>query len=674
MKLNEIVKLVNVADKLEKEELQEIGANALEGYEQDLATLNEWYSLNKEITKIANQDLEIKNTPFENASNIKFPLITKASIDFAARSYAELIRSDKIVNVKVKGKDPFFFKAERGRRVRSMMEFSLRESGWEQETDNLLHVVPITGMIFRKVYYDPITAKFISEFCKPEQVVVNNNTKSLEDARRVTHIIPMYRNDIITNIRAGLFRDIEVLDLYDMDDNKTSSKYDEFISGNSDSGDKDPVIEILEQHTYLDLDEDGYYEPYIITIHKDSGIVLRIVARFDEEDIKYNEKEEVKYIEAAHHFVEYKPLPSPEGCFYGFGLGKLLYATNNTINTLMNQLIDAGTFANNQSYVVGRGLRLKGGNFKLKLGECKILDYASGTDIKNNFLPIPTKEPSKVLLDLLMFLVNVGKDLASIQDVLQGKSQVQNVASQNITAMIDQGLKVFNSMQKRLFRSLTKEFKILYRLHQKYLSNSKYVKVLDDKKANVVQDFSYEDYDICPSGDPATSSDAQRLQKAQILVSIPGVDPYMASKYILEALEVSEEQMNLLLPPPNPNAPPPPELQKLQMDMQKIQNDIQAGAEERKMKLAEIELKQRQLDMQSQEMAARIQKMQADALVNIAKLENTSKSQDIEMLKTQLNSEIEVLKATLQQTADESKAAIESAKVDVMAKQKKPKN
>src|SRR3990167_3139001 len=551
MKIDDLVTSVNLADQLSEEELAKISSSAIQGYEIDEESRVEWKEKTEVAMRIAKQTMEQKNYPFPGAANVKYPLITKSAIDFAARIYPEIIPNDKIVKVSVIGNDELGLKEQRAARVAKHLSYQLMQVNdeWEEGTDKLLHILPVIGTVFRKTYYDSVLKRNVSELCHPEDVVVNYNVSSLETARRVTHVMRKYANDIVERIRAGLYRDLDVSIL------KAAEGYND--------GDEDPPLEILEQHCFLDLDKDSYAEPYIVTLHMASREILRIVPRYDKSSIKRNADEQIQRIEADHYFTDYHCIKSPDGGFYSLGLGHLLYPINESINTTLNQLLDAGTLSNNPAGFIGRGLRIKGGEIKLGLGQWKVLDSATGTDIKSNIVPLPVREPSTVLFQLLGFLVEAGKDLASLQNTLQGKGPTQNVPATTIMTMVEQGMKVFNAIQKRLYRSFKKEFEKLFLLNSKYLTNTEYKRLLDDPLADVKIDYNIDEYDIGPVADPNASSDLQRLARAMAIYEVPTLEPYAKTKYLLQALQIPESQIKFLLPEPDPNAPPPPEIQKI---------------------------------------------------------------------------------------------------------------
>lgn len=600
----------NVAEMLDEEQLAQIGMQVFRGYEIDEESRTDWLLVIEEALDIAKQVMKKKTFPWDNASNIKFPLITQASIDYASRTLPEIIQNERVVKAKVIGKDPDNKKYDRSIRISEYMSYQLTEKSesWEQGTDMLLHVLPVLGTVFKKTYYDEIEKYCCSELCVPEKIVVNYNTQSLEKATRITHLITLQDNYIVEGQRSGLFLDVELNQLEQEDPN-----------------DIDSGREFLEQHCYLDLDKDGYKEPYVVLVHKISKKVLRIVNRF--KNVKKNKDGQVVKIIPINYFTDFHFIRSPDGGFYSMGFGSLLLPINKAINTLINQLIDSGTMNNLQGGFIGRGLRIKNGTIRYKMGEWQVLDSASGDDIRKNIFPWPTKEPSSVLYSLLTLLMQVGKDLSSTTDVLAGKQPAQNVASNTIAQLVEQGTKVFIAINKRLYKSLQQEYRKFFYLNSIYLTQEEYSSVLDDENANVKLDFVEEGIDVIPVADPTVSTETQRISRAGILQNLKTADPREADRLLLQALQLDSSVIDKLLPAPDPNAPPPPEAQKIQAEIQKIQAEIATlsakatlVAEENAIKKVEVQQANLESDSRINESVARVWKMQQDALHNIKKM------------------------------------------------------
>lgn len=599
----------NLTHLLDEKQLAMIGQQVVNGYRADEASREEWRDTVEQAMSIAKQIIEVKNTPWPNASNVKFPLITMAAIDFASRTIPEIIPNGNIVKVRVIGMDSDDSKYKRSMRVADFMSYQLSQESpdWEDGMDKLLQVLAVVGTAFKKTYYSELEKRFVSELCLPDKIVINHTVQSLETARRVTHVIELCQNDIISRQRQGM---------YNEDIDPKLLRPETYVGGDDDFS-----IDLLEQHCWLDLDDDGYKEPYIVTVHERSGSVLRIVSRVD--SIKRNSRKEVYQIVPKQYFTDFHFIRSPDGGFYSMGFGSLLLPLNDSVNTIINQLIDAGTLNNMQGGFIGRGIRIKNGEFKIKMGEWKCVDTQSGANLAQNIFPMPTKEPSSTLFSLLGMLIQIGKDLSSTTDVMKGKQPAQNVATGTINTLMEQGTKIFGAINKRVYRSLKKEYTKIYAINRDNLDNKYYKSVLDDEEADVKKDFESENIDIAPVADPTMSSMAMRLNRGQIMSQLRTVNPRAVDTYILESMQLDKSQIDTLLPAPDPNAPPPPETQEImakiqlmQVQMQQIMSQIDLAQGENVLKAAKTKADTDMSKVLTQESIARVWKMQKDALHN----------------------------------------------------------
>ncbi len=519
MRLAEFAQSDNIAELLDATDLGKIGSRVVQEFDIDLQSRSEWEKQIEEGIKLAKQVAEDKSWPWPKAANVKFPLMSEAAISFAARAYPELVKGD-VVKAEVFGNDPEGAKAARADRVGKYQSWQMKYEMpyWEGETDSLLVQLPLTGNVFRKVYYDPLTGKPNARMVNCLSFVVNHNSKTLENCRRETEILDLVGNDVQEKMRSGEWL-------------KKTLQPD----GKEGLPEEDKNYQFLEQHRWLDLDEDGYEEPYIVTVHKGSNTVVRIVARFTPDEVTLNQNREVVKIEDERFYIQYKFIPNPDGGLYAIGLCNLLFPINESINTVLNQLLDAGTLSNLQGGLINKGIRIKGGNFRLSPGEWKFVD-STGQNMRENIFPIPTKEPSQTLFALLGMLVEAGKSLANLKDVLAGNLPAQNVPATTVLAMIEQGQKVYSAIYKRIYRAMWEEFKAVFRLNSRYPDQQKYATVLDDQNANMQADFNSKDYDICPVADPSVSSQMQRMVRSEAMMQMMGIPGMKQDRIITERI------------------------------------------------------------------------------------------------------------------------------------------
>jgi len=595
---------INIAGELAETKLAEIGRKVVFGYHIDEESRKDWWKLTEEGLKIARQVAEKKSYPWAGAANIKYPLIATAAIQFAARAYPQIIQGTDVVKAQMVGK-PTLDKESRAKRVGMHMSYQLLEEmeEWESDTDQLLTSLPVVGMYFRKTYYDTLLKRNRSIGISPENLVVNQKITDLKTARRITEKIYLYKNEVIERERAEI--------------------YVEKINESMQVNDEEDKAELfLEQHCWLDLDDDGYDEPYIVTVHEESEQVCRVVARYDLDGITLTDKGKVKKIIPVDYYTDFGFLPDPAGNYYKMGFAHLLGPINETINVTINQLLDAGHAANCQSGFIGSGVRLKGGVLRVKPNEWIPIDVP-GSALKDNIFPMPVRDPSPVLLQLLGLLTETGMKLAAVSETMTGETPGQNTPATTVLAMIEQGLKVFTSIYKRVFRSLKSEYKKLYRLNRLYMEDVEYVRVLDDQMAVFQQDYSADDLDIVPVADPTISSEAQRLARAQAMLNSLQYNPTKGGKigilrYYYEAIGVPD--VDKFLPPKEVeglvNSPEPPN-----PDLIKIQNEIINNKGKLDIEMRKVNATQVKTEAEIELILAQVKEMNTRAIKNVADAE-----------------------------------------------------
>lgn len=550
----------NIAEDLDEDTLNKISSQVKEGFELDMSSRKPWERDLDDWTKLAMQVREAKSFPWQNASNVKYPMLSTAAMQFAARAYPSLVPSNgKVVVGKVFGKDATGEKRKRADRIASYMSYQVMEelADWEEDMDRLLMMLPIVGMLFKKTYYCADTEKVCSYLLSPKNLVVNYWAKSIEDAERVSEIIEMSQRVLKEKQLAGEFLDVDLGAPPKPAEDRNSAVIDETTP-----------YTIIEQHTFFDKDKDGYAEPYIVTFHRESGKILRIIPRFYENDVKVNADGKITRIKPTEYYTKFSFIPNPDGSFYSIGFGVLLGPLNESVNTLINQLVDAGTLSNLQSGFIGKGIKIKVGDSSFRPGEWKPVN-STGDDLKKQIVPLPAKDPSETLFKLMGTLITSGKELASVAEIFTGKMPGQNTPATTTMATVEQGMKVFTAVYKRIFRSLDSEFKKIYFLNARYLDPETYVGVLDEPVGP--QDFNSEDYDVCPGADPNAVSQQEKLMKAQGLLELlpTGIlNPVEVVKRVLEAQEQSNIEQILNPEVAATGQPPPPQPDPKQIEMQ----------------------------------------------------------------------------------------------------------
>lgn len=615
----------NLAEEFSENELGKIADKVVSGYKNDLESREGWEENLDSWMEMALQVAEDKSYPWNGASNVKYPLLTTAALQFSSRAYPALVPGTNVVKGRVIGMDVDGSKQEKAYRIGKHMSYQILEQmpDWEEEMDRLCVSLPILGTMFKKTYYDNAEQRNVSELVYPKHLVVNYYATSLEDAPRITHVIDMQDNDIYERVASGIYLDYGD-ELYKDYSQKPEQNIDDT---NAPQYDDTTPHSILEQHCFLDLDGDGYEEPYIVTVHEGCGKVLRIVARFDEDGVMSDIEDNIIKIKPIEYFTKFSFVPNPDGGFYDIGFGLLLGPINETVNTLINQLVDAGSLSNLQAGFIAKGLRIKGGNKNFSPGEWKYVN-SFGDDLRKSIVPLPVREPSNTLFTLLGMMIESGQKLASVTDMLLGENPGQNQPASTTMAVIEQGLKVFTSIYKRLHRSLKKEYKKLFVLNSKYLPDQEWFTILDpgEEKASIAarEFYNTENADVVPASDPNVASESMKLMKASGLMELlplGTVNPMEVTKRVLDAQEQPGIEALMTMPEQGPS--------KEQLDYELEKAKFEAENEREWAKLA---LEARKLGIEDL-------KAQADALSKVAKMDMDDDRNQIDREKSRKSEE-----------------------------------
>lgn len=626
----------NIAESMDADDLDYIGNCVFNDYENDKDSRADWETRYADAMEMAMQVTQQKTFPWPNASNVKFPLLTIAALQYHARAYPALIPGENVVKARIIGEDTDGSKMARAKRVTEHMDFQVTEEDtqWEESMDKLLLVQPILGSAFKKTYFDTAKGHNVSELVFPKDLVVNYYTTSLETASRITHVIYLTRNQCYERQKAGLFLE------FTEGKSPTPPKAD-VITDSRDQGqgitppplDADTPYTILEQHRLLDLDGDGYAEPYIVWLREDTKQVLRIVARFLKENVTYTKDgEHIQSIKAEHFFTKFPFIPSPDGGFYDMGFGLLLGSLNHAIDTAINQMIDQGTMYSTSGGFLSRGVRVRGGDYTFRPNEFKRTD-TSAEELSKGIVPLPTREPSAVLFQLLGLLIEYGTKIGMATDPLVGQNPGQNTPAETSRNTIAQGEKVFNGIYKRTYRSLKEEFRKLYHLNYLYADilapNGKYEY---GGGYALYEDYFESDKSIVPAADPNVSSETQQVAQAstvyQLSTNTPGFDRYQATKRLLIAMKVPDIEQ-IFPDPKGPNAIPPQPNPKVLIEQAKEQTKQLKIQTEKDIKLA-------QLAQEAEHAQAEMVKLEAEAILALAKARETDNGHAIALLNTML--------------------------------------
>jgi len=425
---------------------------------------------------------------------------------------------------------------------------------YEPEFDQMLFYLPLSGSAFKKVYYDELLGRAVSKFVPADDLLVPYTATSLEDAEAIIHVIKMSENDLRKKQVAGFYVDVELTPGYN--EETEVEKKERELEGVKRTRDED-IFTVLEIHVDLDLEgfedkdstgeDTGIKLPYIVTIELGSREVLSIRRNYAAEDPLKARQD---------YFVHFKFLPGMG--FYGFGLIHMIGGLSRTATTALRQLLDAGTLSNLPSGFKQRGIRVRDEAQSIQPGEFRDVD-APGGNIKDAFMPLPFKEPSQTLLQLMGTVVSAGQRFAAIADMQVGDGNQQAAVGTTI-ALLERGSRVMSAIHKRLYVAMKSEFNLLAGVFKTYLPPEYPYDVVGGQKNIKVADFD-DKVDIIPVADPNIFSQSQRISMAQTELQLAQSNPgmhnlYEAYRHMYEAIGV--KNIDQILPPPQEPQPMDP--------------------------------------------------------------------------------------------------------------------
>ena len=545
----------NLAELLPDDILDDLGSSLFDNYTQYKASRKDWedgYTKGLDLLGFKYKD---RTQPFQGASGATHPVLAEAVTQFQAQAYKELLPAQGPVRTQIIGVSDRA-KEEQSQRVKDFMNYQLidKMKEYEPEFDQMLFYLPLSGSAFKKVYYDELLQRAVSKFVPADDLIVPYTATSLDDADAVMHTIKVSENDLRKKQVGGFYRDIEVNPSY-MQETEVEKKERE-LEGVRKTRDED-IFQLIECHINLDLDgfEDrdetgeptGIKLPYVVTIETGTRKVLSIRRNFKLDDPT---KQKIQY------FVHFKFLPGLG--FYGFGLIHMIGGLSRTATAALRQLLDAGTLSNLPAGFKQRGIRIRDDAQSIQPGEFRDVD-APGGNIRDAFLPLPFKEPSATLLQLMGVVVNAGQRFASIADMQVGDMN-QSAAVGTTVALLERGSRVMSAIHKRLYVAMKQEFKLLADVFKTYLPPEYPYDVVGGQR-NIKQTDFDDRVDIVPIADPNIFSQTQRISMAQTELQLATSNPqihnlYQAYRSMYEAIGVKD--IDKILPPPKQPMPMDP--------------------------------------------------------------------------------------------------------------------
>jgi len=542
----------NLAEFINQDELTGISSMVLEKTEEDKSSRKDWLSAYTKGLDLLGIKYENRTEPFAGATGVIHPMLNEAVSQFQAQAYKELLPPSGPVRTQVLG-DTTPELEKQADRIKNEMNYQVMHvmEEYDSEFDQMLYYLGLCGSAFKKVYADPMLGRQVSKFVQAEDLLVPYNATDLASCERVTHIIKMTPNELRKAQVTGFYRDIEIYP-GDYDTNELEEAKQE-LSGMEDYGDSEEIT-LLECHCYLDLsdfpdvgadgEETGVKLPYIVTVATDSGEVLSIYRNYAPNDLLKRKKQ---------YFIHY--MFTPGLGFYGNGLIHLLGNLSRTATANLRQLIDAGTLANMPAGFKARGLRIRDDDQPLQPGEWRDVDVV-GTELRSSLLPLPYKEPSSTLFQLLGFVVQAAQKFVGTTDIGTGNIQNTEMPVGTTVALMERGSRIMSAVHKRLYNAMKQEFKLLAELIG--TDGMDYQYNVQGAQPGLKQSDFDQRIDIIPVANPNIFSMSQRVSLAGEQLKLAQANPQMHNQYeafrrMYSALGV--DNIEQILPPPTPPQP-----------------------------------------------------------------------------------------------------------------------
>ena len=509
----------DLTDTLEDEEKENIAADVVDNYTSDKESRAEWEAMFEKGFDLLGLKIQETSEPFEGACTAVHPMLIESAVKFQSKAIQELFPPSGPVKAQIIGKSTPE-REDQANRVQEFMNYQTTDQMPEyfDEMERMLFHLPLIGSAFKKVYYDANLKRPVSEFVPIDQFYVSYYASNLRKADRYTHVIYRSPVDLAKDIRTGIYRDVELPEATNPQPTSFSEKMDTII-GLSPTGTNDPQYTLLEQHCYLEIEED-YALPYIVTVEEKSQQIL---------SIRRNYKKDDKNQEKVSHFVHYRFVPGFS--FYGFGLMHFLGNLTMTATAAMRSLVDAGQFANLPGGFKAKGVRIVGDNDPISPGEFKEVE-ATGQDLNKAIISLPYKEPSSTLFNMLGFITQAGQKFAdSTEQIVSDAASYGPVGT--TMALLEASSKFFSAIHKRLHKSQRDEFKILAQINYDYLPSEYPYEVPFADKNVLKQDFDGR-VDVIPVSDPNIPSNAHRMMISQMALQMAQQSP--PGMFNLEAL------------------------------------------------------------------------------------------------------------------------------------------
>ena len=608
----------NLAKKITQEELDRIGAEVIEGVEADLRTRSDFDVLFERAVDLLGIKMEAATSTASGegtVSNVYHPLLLETVVRYQANFIAEMIPASgpvKIVDdtpnpVGVNGAPPEVDPADSQREeLATAFEkdfnhyLTVVAKEFFPDTDRMAFSQGLFGNGFKKQFHCPLRRRPVTESIPMQDLIVSNNATDLDSALRVTHRTKLSKSVMKRMQLNGSYRKVDL-----PDPTPSQTRAAEKI-GQTEGTDKTPQrqedfdFEVYE--TMIDLDIKGFEHeedgeqtglplPYIVTVDKDSRVVLAVRRNWKEDD------EDCRKVMRIVHY----PLIPGLG-FYAYGFIHLLGNTSRALTGITRLLLDAGQFASFPGFLMAKGGSKQATNeIRVSPGTGKEID-TQGKAISDVIMALPYKEPSQTLEKMRETMAEDGLRLGGAAQIPVGEGRA-DVPVGTMMAAVEQITKVMGAVHKRNHAAMQQE---LINMRELFMEDPTSIWKLSRKpnrRWQTAEEFS--DLDLTPASDPNVPSQIHRIMIATALIQLASSP---TGQQLYNQMEVHERALRVLgvsdptsvLKPPTPQGPDPVlALKQQELQLKQQDQQIKAAEQQREAQSAVVQNQMRAADLQS---------------------------------------------------------------------------
>ena len=509
----------NLAEDMSEQDLQSLASELISDFDDDVSSRKDWMQTYVDGLELLGMKIEERTEPWEGACGVYHPLLSEALVKFQSETMMETFPAAGPVKIEIIGRETPE-KKDAAERVKEDMNYQLTDvmKEYRPEHERMLWGLGLSGNAFKKVYYDPNLERQASIFVPAEDIVVPYGASNIETSERVTHVMRKTKNELIKLQVAGFYREVDLGDPVNALD-EVEKKIAEKMGFRATSDDR---FKLLEMHVSLDLpghehkDDKGKLTgialPYVVTIEKGTSNILAIRRNWEPDDDTHAKR---------NHFVHYGYIPGFG--FYCFGLIHLIGAFAKSGTSILRQLVDAGTLSNLPGGFKTRGLRVKGDDTPIAPGEFRDVDVPSGT-MRDNILPLPYKEPSQTLYQLMNQIIDEGRRFAAAADMKVSDMSANSPVGTTL-AILERTLKVMSAVQARIHYAMKQEFRLLKKIIADYTPDEYAYEPIEGSRRAKKSD--YDQVNVIPVSDPNAATMSQKVVQYQAALQLAQTAPQL---------------------------------------------------------------------------------------------------------------------------------------------------